>query len=127
MGWRSTSTKYCQLVRKVNRAKRLQYCHRCLENAENFEEVAFTDDCTVALQSSARISFHRWWEPAKLKGTPKHPLKVHVWTGISKSGVTDIAIFRGLLDHKLFVQEFYPDHHRFFPDDPKHTSQVTKN
>ena len=26
---------------------------------------------------------------------PKHPLKVHVWAGISRSGATGICIFEG--------------------------------
>ena len=65
---------------------------------------------------------------------PKHPLKVHVWAGISMEGRTAICIFEGIMNKELFVnildstllpsiRQLYPNGHRFMQDnDPKHTS-----
>ena len=65
---------------------------------------------------------------------PKHPLKVHVWAGISMRGPTKICIFDGIMDAVLyvdvlrstllpFIAQKYPEGHRFMQDnDPKHTS-----
>lgn len=65
---------------------------------------------------------------------PKHPVKVHVWAGISRRGRTAICVFEGIMDRYLFtdilrqtlvpfIREVYPDQHRFMQDnDPKHTS-----
>jgi hypothetical protein len=50
LGWLSTGTKYCQLVK-------------------TFDNVIFTDESSIAMESHARLSFHRWWEPPRLKGT----------------------------------------------------------
>ena len=64
----------------------------------------------------------------------KHPVKVHVWGGISKKGRTGICVFEGTMDRFLFteildktlvpfIEAEYPTHHRFMQDnDPKHTS-----
>ena len=66
---------------------------------------------------------------------PKHPLKLHVWAGISLRGATRVCIFEGCMDADLyidilrttllpFIQENYPEGHRFQQDnDPKHTSR----
>ena len=35
---------------------------------------------------------------------PKHPLKVHVWAGISLKGPTKIVIFEGMMDAALYVE-----------------------
>jgi len=35
---------------------------------------------------------------------PKHPVKVHVWAGISLKGPTKIVIFEGTMDAPLFVE-----------------------
>ena len=64
----------------------------------------------------------------------KHPVKVHVWSGISLRGRTGICIFEGKMDAKMYVNilqrtlvpflhDVYPTGHRFMQDnDPKHTS-----
>ena len=63
----------------------------------------------------------------------KHPVKVHVWGGISIRGRTKLCIFKGKMDAIMyidilrrslppFIEEVYPDGHRFMQDnDPKHT------
>ena len=68
----------------------------------------------------------------------KHPVKVHVWAGISRRGRTSICIFEGIMDASLYIEVLeatllpflslvYPDGHRFMADnDPKHTSKDAK-
>ena len=67
---------------------------------------------------------------------PKHPIKVHVWGGISVRGRTGICIFEGVMDRFLFteildatllpfIRTLFPPPmgHRYMQDnDPKHTS-----
>ena len=86
LGWVCMATKYCQLIREPNRVKRREFCEKCLQEKEQFDDVIFTDECSVLLENHSKISFHRKWEQPKLKGKPKDPLKVHVWAGISKRG-----------------------------------------
>ena len=104
LGWLSTGSKYCQLVKEQNRPKRLDYGQRCLDTGETFDDVIFTDECTVAMESHAKLSFHRWWEPPRLKGRPKHPYKVHVWGAISRRGVSKIALFTGIMDAEFYIE-----------------------
>ena len=69
----------------------------------------------------------------------KHPVKVHVWAGISKRGPpTGICIFEGIMDAPLyievlrqtllpFINKIYLINHRFMADnDPEHTSNEAK-
>ena len=67
---------------------------------------------------------------------PKHPLKIHVWGGISRRGKTQLLIFSGIMDGPFYVEqclttymytesakELYPhgDVTMWADNDPKHT------
>ena len=56
----------------------------------SFDNVIFTDECSIHMENHGKLSFHRKWEPPKLKGRPKHPFKVHVGAGIFKRGSTSL-------------------------------------
>lgn len=90
---------------RANRITRLEFSQKCLWDDEHFEDGIFTDECSVMLENHAKISFHREWEQPKLKGRPKHPLKVHVRGGISKRGATKLFIFEGIMDAEFYVSE----------------------
>lgn len=76
---------------------------------------------------------------APLIPMPKHPYKLHVWTGISRRGTTSILIFDGIMKSSFyfdsiltlgllpFIKRVFPDRHRLQQDnDPKHTAQLTQ-
>ena len=139
LGWVCTTTEYCQLIREPYRVKHQEFCEKCLQDNEQFDDVLFTDECSIFLENHSKISFHRKWEQPKLKGKPKHPLKVHLWAGISKRGPTGLIIFDGIMDAEFYVSEIlsngllpfirdtFPDGRRFQQDnDPKHTSCLAR-
>ena len=139
LGWTFRGSKYCQLVRHANKLKRFHWAVKYLPEVLNhgFQDVIYTDESTVQLESHRRHSYRKKGQPATLKPRPKHPTKVHVWAGISKKGATRIVIFEGIMDATLyikilqtgllpFIQRNYPESHRFMQDnDPKHTSKKT--
>ena len=53
LGWTFRGSAYCQMLREVNKAKRLQWA---LENEGlDFDDVVWTDECTVQLESHRRF------------------------------------------------------------------------
>lgn len=137
-GWIYRGSAYCQLIRETNKQKRLEFA---LENLHDlFDNVIFTDETTVQLESHRRYSYRKTGEKPRLKPRPKHPIKVHVWAGISKKGATGVCIFEGIMDSQLyceilrrtllpFIASHFPEpeSHRLFQDnDPKHVSRVAQ-
>lgn len=94
-GWVCTRPHYFQLIREVNKVKRLAWCQKQLDDGEQFENVVFTDECTVQLDHHSRLCFRKQKQPRALKQRAKHPAKVHIWGGISVRGATRIVIFTG--------------------------------
>lgn len=78
LGWKHTGTQYCQMVREQNKPKRLDFALRCLAENEQFDDVIFTDETTVKIQTSTSKSFRKEGEPTPKKGKPKHPYQVRI-------------------------------------------------
>ena len=130
----SAANRLFQLIRDANKIKRLEYARRVLESGDTFHNVIFSDECSISLQQYRRTCYRKVDEPTKRKPKPKHPLKVHVWAGISRHGATEICIFDGIMDADLFcnilestlvpfIREKLPDHRFMQDNDPKHTSR----
>ena len=138
LGWVATKSRYCQLIRESNKRKRLEWCIQCRLDNEDFSDVIFSDETTIALEKHGRISFRRINEPRKLKGKAKHPVKIHVWAAISQQGASRIVLFNGIMNATrctailekglLPLLKKFPVSHRFQQDnDPKHTSRFAQN
>ena len=56
LGWTFTTSRYCQAIRDANKAKRVIWVNKCLEDEESFDNVIFTDECTVQLECHRRKS-----------------------------------------------------------------------
>ena len=97
LGWTFETARYCQAIREANMVKYLQWCKERLLEKEDFPEVIFTDESSIQLERHRRKYFRRRGTPRKLKNKHKHPLKVHLWAGVSKRGATGIVIFTGIM------------------------------
>lgn len=106
---------------------------------ESFNNVIFTDECSVHMENHAKLLFWRNWELLKMKGCPKHLYKFHIWDGISKRGATKVLIFSSNTDAQFYTEDIlkgtvppiirkkFADGHCFQQDnDPNHTSTLAK-
>ena len=137
LGWTQRGAAYYQLIRDVNKQKRLEWAlaHR----NDDFHNVIWTDETTVQMESHRRFCCRKKGQKPRYKPRPKHPTKVHVWAGISWSGSTKVCVFDGIMNAEFYVdilsrclvpfcQQVYPNGHRFMQDnDPKHTSRRAKS
>ena len=96
---------------------------RVIADDLDMEDVIWTDECSVQLESHRKTTYHKQREPSRMVSSPKHPPKVHVWAGISAKGATSIVIFTRILTATRytdileaalipFIEEHYPEHHR---------------
>ncbi len=134
LGWTFRGSAYCQLIREANKKKRFEWAQANLQN--EFEDVIWTDETSVQLESHKRFCCRKVGERPRPKPRAKHPVKVHVWAGIGWHGPTDICIFDGIMNAEMYTQILqhaflptlqraeYETGHRFMQDnDPKHTSR----
>lgn len=138
LGWTYRGSAYCQLIRQQNKDKRLDWASTYIN--DEFTNVIWSDESSVQLETHKRFCYRKEGQRPRPKPRPKHPVKVHVWAGISKHGATEVCIFEGIMDASLyceildktlmpFIQEKFPSPtvHRFMQDnDPKHTSRAAK-
>ena len=66
------------------------------------QDVIFTDESSIELSWHKRTCRTKKGQHSKLKPKPKHPLKVHVWAGISCQGGTKICIFTDIMVSEIY-------------------------
>ena len=72
LGWTFRGSAYCQMIREVNKTKRLQWA---LENEGlEFDDVVWTDECTVQLESHRRVCCRKIGQRPRNK--PRYLIKV---------------------------------------------------
>lgn len=118
----------------------MSFCERLIRDNDTFDNVIFSDECSVQLHQNKVCSYRPKDSCALVLPKPKHPLKIHVWAAISKRGASQIKLFEGIMDSVFYTEsilkdtllpfitaKFGEDGHRFQQDnDPKHTSKLTK-
>ena len=122
------NTKYCQIVSPINSLKRFIFCCMAKLNNDQYDDVIDIDECTVDGEEMQHTKI----------GKPKHNLKIHLFGGISRKGLSPLVMFTGIMYSKdyqnfltrtivPFIAEKFPYRHRFFMDnDPKHTSHSSR-
>jgi len=104
LGWTAKKTRYGALVSEVNQEKQVEWCREQQETGDmESDDVLFTDECTVQLDSHRRVMFYKKGQPVKYKMKAKHPPKVNVWAGISSRGATKVVVFTGRLTATRYV------------------------
>ena len=96
LGWTRCRTAYCQLIHLANRMKRLEWV--CQNAGKTFEDVIWSDETGVQMESHRCYHCCKRGCKPRYKPRPKHPVKVHVWAGISCHGPTGVCIFDGIMD-----------------------------
>ena len=123
------------LCLQLNKRKRLIWCQEMIRCKEQFQDVVFADECTVQLEQHSKLCFRKRLQPRRLKQRAKHPVKIHIWGGISSKGATRVIMFTGIMNATRlgiileagllpFIAEKFSGGHRLFHDnDPKHSSR----
>ena len=65
LGWIFHGSVYCQLIREANKAKRLAWAQEHLD--DSFEDVIWTDECTVQMESYRRFTHRKLSEAPRPK------------------------------------------------------------
>ena len=102
LGWIYRGSAYCQLIRPCNVDKRLLFAQTYFY--DRFEDVIWSDETTIQLETHKRFCYRKEGEKPRPKPRPKHPVKVHVWAGISRKGPTPICIFEGIMNAPVFIE-----------------------
>lgn len=84
LGWTPKGSSYCQMIRDVYKEKRLKFAR---ENKDmTYLDTIYTDETTVQIETHRRTCCYKRGRKPCYKPKPKHPVKVHVWAGISHRG-----------------------------------------
>ena len=65
LGWTFRGSAYCQLIRDINKVKRRDWASANLH--DNFEDVIWSDECSVQMESHRRTCCRKIGEPPRPK------------------------------------------------------------
>ncbi|KAH3889201.1 hypothetical protein DPMN_013252 [Dreissena polymorpha] len=94
-GFTNSTPRYSQMVNTCNLQPRIDFCQTLIDSNNSLDNIIFTDESSVQLNNNRTTSYRPERSARTSIPKPKHPLKVHVWAGISRRGPTSISIFDG--------------------------------
>ena len=65
LGWTFRGSAYCQLIRENNKVKRLEWAQ--WNKDDNFDDVIWTDECSIQLENHRRFCCRKEGQPPKPK------------------------------------------------------------
>ena len=92
------------MIRNANKVKRMEHCKEWIAFSSDLEDMLFSDETSVALESNARFCNRKKGRVVN-KPVPKHPAKIHVWGGITRDGPGPMIMFKGILDTDMYKRE----------------------
>lgn len=104
LNWSAKPTRYCQLIRDVNKQKRVEFCQNLLSSGETFHNIIFTDETMIQLLPAKRKIFYKKGDKQKYRPKLKHPTKVYLWAGVSKKGATQCIVFIDTMDGEQYTR-----------------------
>lgn len=139
VGFTNSMPRYSQMVKECNLQPRVDFCNTLISNNDDLNDIIFSDESSVQLHNNRTTSYRPVGSARTSIPKPKHPLKVHVWAGISRRGPTQMVIFDGIMDSVFFTENIlkeallplintkFTTGHRFQQDnDPKHRSKLSR-
>ena len=147
LGFPMGPAQQCNTTRDKNLPLRAQFAQRLLAANHQMNHFIFVDESSFQTHSNRKMGtniVNKDEHGKKIGKTdrykvykPKHPLKLHVWGGISRRGKTDIVIFKGIMDGPFYrehilpiyirsAEKLYPhgDVEMWADNDPKDTCKV---
>ena len=68
LGWTFRGSAYCQMIRRENKMKRLDWARQYVDEAANgFLDVIYSDETSIQLEAHRRFSFRKVGEPPRPK------------------------------------------------------------
>ncbi len=104
LGWTFRGSANCQLIIDANKVLRHDWA------VAHQDDAVWNEPCTTTWYTRMRpasICCRKKGQAPKPKPKPKHPLKVHVWAGISRSGATGVCTFEGIMDRHLYNYRYF--------------------
>lgn len=74
-GYTHSKPRYGQMVRDANKLKRVEFCERLIAADDTFDNVIFSDECSIQLHQNKLHSYRQKDACATVLPKPKHPLQ----------------------------------------------------
>ena len=138
LGWIFSTARYCQAIREGNKLRRLEWAIQRLSKSETFDNMIFTHESLIQLESHRRNSF---WEE---RTAQKNEVQIQASTQSTRlgrdlekrsnsychfSGIMTTTRYADILSASLFpfIQKYFRGGHRLYQDnDLKHTSRFVQ-
>ena len=91
--WVVVCTRLGPMISDKNNAKRTAFAQMCLDTNDTFDNVIWTEESSVQLTRHSQTMRVQIGKERVLKPAAKHTVKVHVWVGITKRGVTNTYVY----------------------------------